>query len=66
MNSSGEFLKGWSVDPATGTADQTVMSPVQINQAAVQPGADLEPDALGQPAGHARGERADLVADPDL
>ncbi len=33
VNSAGQFLNGWSVNPATGTTDQSALNPIQISQA---------------------------------
>ena len=37
VNSAGEYLNGWTVNQATGVANQTQLAPIQINQAAFNP-----------------------------
>ncbi len=37
VNGAGEYLQGWSVDPATGVVNQSQLSPIQINQTQYNP-----------------------------
>ncbi len=37
VNSAGEYLQGWSVNPATGIANQNQLAPIQVNQAQFNP-----------------------------
>ena len=37
VNGAGYALDGWSVDPSTGAANQTSLSPIQISQSTYQP-----------------------------
>jgi flagellar hook protein FlgE len=37
VNSSGDFLNGWPVDPKTGLANQNAMAPIQVTQTAYNP-----------------------------
>ncbi|HVY16217.1 MAG TPA: flagellar hook protein FlgE [Rhodopila sp.] len=37
VNSAGQYLNGWSVNPQTGVADQNALSPIQISQTADNP-----------------------------
>lgn len=37
VNSAGEYLNGWSVDPLTGVADQNAMTPIQVSQTSYHP-----------------------------
>jgi flagellar basal body rod protein FlgB len=51
VNSAGDYLNGWNVDPTTGIANQSQLVPIQVNQAQFQPVptdhayADVELDA---------------------
>ncbi|MGH7153714.1 MAG: flagellar hook protein FlgE [Acetobacteraceae bacterium] len=44
VNSAGEYLQGWSVDPATGVANQSQLSPIQITQTQFNPVATSQVD----------------------
>lgn len=37
VNSSGQYLNGWAVNPITNTADQNVLAPIQVSQASYNP-----------------------------
>lgn len=37
VNSAGEYLQGWQVDPTTGVADQSQLSTIQITQSQFNP-----------------------------
>ncbi|MDE2516819.1 MAG: flagellar hook protein FlgE [Rhodospirillales bacterium] len=37
VNSAGEFLQGWAVNPATGIANQSSLQPIQITQTQFNP-----------------------------
>jgi flagellar hook protein FlgE len=37
VNSAGEYLNGWSVDPTTGIANQNSLAPIQVTQTVFNP-----------------------------
>ncbi len=37
VNSAGQYLQGWTVNPQTGVADQSVLAPIQITQTQFNP-----------------------------
>ena len=37
VNSSGDYLNGWSVNPTTGIANQNAISPIQVSQTVFNP-----------------------------
>jgi len=37
VNSAGEYLQGWSVDPTTGVLNQNQLAPIQVSQAQFNP-----------------------------
>ncbi|GAN78214.1 flagellar hook protein FlgE [Acidisphaera rubrifaciens] len=37
VNSAGQFLNGWSVNPATGVVNQSALVPIQVSQSTYQP-----------------------------
>jgi flagellar hook protein FlgE len=37
VNSAGEYLNGWSVDPATGVVNQNTLTPIQVTQSVYNP-----------------------------
>jgi flagellar hook protein FlgE len=37
VNGSGNYLDGWAVNPSTGAANETALSPIQISQSTFQP-----------------------------
>ena len=37
VNSAGEFLQGWVVDPTTGVANQSQLAPIQVTQTQFNP-----------------------------
>ena len=37
VNSAGEYLQGWTVDPTTGAANQSQLAPIQITQTQFNP-----------------------------
>jgi flagellar hook protein FlgE len=37
VNSAGNYLNGWSVNPATGVADQNALTPIQVSQSTYNP-----------------------------
>lgn len=37
VNSAGQFLNGWSIDPATGTVNKNALAPIQVSQAVFNP-----------------------------
>ena len=37
VNSAGNFLNGWSVDPLSGTVNRNVVAPIEINQTVFKP-----------------------------
>jgi flagellar hook protein FlgE len=37
VNSAGQYLNGWSVDPATNIVDQNALAPIQISQSTYNP-----------------------------
>ena len=37
VNSAGEYLQGWTVDPATGVANQSQLAPIQVTQTQFNP-----------------------------
>ncbi len=37
VNSAGDYLNGWSVNPATGVADQNALTPIQVSQSTYNP-----------------------------
>ncbi len=42
VNSAGQFLNGWEVDPLTGDANQNALAPIQISQTVFNPVATTE------------------------
>ncbi len=44
VNSAGEYLQGWSVNPATGVVNQSQVAPLQITQTQFNPIATSEVD----------------------
>ena len=42
VNSAGEFLNGWSVDPTTGAVNRNAVTPIQVNQTVYKPVATTE------------------------
>ncbi len=44
VNSAGNYLQGWTVDPATGIVNQSGLSPIQINRGRFNPIASSEID----------------------
>jgi len=52
VNSADEYLQGWSVDPTTGIANQSQLSPIQITQQQFNPVATTDVDlSANLPAG---------------
>ena len=37
VNSAGNYLNGWSVNPTTGAVDETAVAPIQVNEGVYQP-----------------------------
>jgi flagellar hook protein FlgE len=37
VNSAGQYLNGWSVNPSTNVVDQNALVPIQINQSTIPP-----------------------------
>jgi flagellar hook protein FlgE len=37
VNSAGQYLNGWAVNPATGVADQNALLPIQVSQSTFNP-----------------------------
>jgi flagellar hook protein FlgE len=37
VNSAGNYLNGWSIDPTTGIVDQNALAPIQISQTSYSP-----------------------------
>jgi flagellar hook protein FlgE len=37
VNSAGQYLNGWTVNPATGVADQNALVPIQVSQSTYNP-----------------------------
>ena len=37
VNSAGQYLNGWTVDPSTGAADQNALVPIQVSQSTFNP-----------------------------
>jgi flagellar hook protein FlgE len=37
VNSAGDYLNGWSVDPTTGAANQNALAPIQVSQSTYNP-----------------------------
>jgi flagellar hook protein FlgE len=37
VNSAGQYLNGWAVNPQTGIADQNALNPIQISQTSANP-----------------------------
>jgi flagellar hook protein FlgE len=37
VNSAGQYLNGWNVDPTTGVANQNAVVPIQVNQSTYNP-----------------------------
>ena len=37
VNSAGQFLNGWPVDPVTGTVNQNTLTPIQVTQTVYNP-----------------------------
>jgi flagellar hook protein FlgE len=37
VNTSGQYLNGWTVDPTTGVADQNALVPIQVSQSTYNP-----------------------------
>ena len=37
VNGAGQYLQGWTVNPHTGVADQSVLAPIQITQTQFNP-----------------------------
>jgi flagellar hook protein FlgE len=37
VNSAGQYLNGWTVNPTTGVADQNALVPIQVNQSTYNP-----------------------------
>ena len=37
VNSAGEYLNGWSIDPATGVVNQNSLTPIQVTQSVYNP-----------------------------
>lgn len=42
VNSAGEYLNGWTVNSATGVANQSTVAPIQVNQGGYSPVATSE------------------------
>ncbi len=66
VNSAGEFLNGWPVDPATGAVNQNTLSPIQVTQTVYNPVATTEvtlsANLPATPAdGHGDSRHADFV-----
>src|SRR5580692_6101875 len=37
VNSAGQYLNGWQIDPTTGDINQNLLSPIQVTQTALNP-----------------------------
>ena len=37
VNSAGEYLNGWTVDPSTGIVNQNAVAPIQVSQSTFNP-----------------------------
>jgi flagellar hook protein FlgE len=37
VNSAGQYLNGWTANPATGVVDQNALVPIQVNQSTINP-----------------------------
>ena len=37
VNSSGDYLNGWNVDPTTGAVNQSAIAPIQVSESAFNP-----------------------------
>ena len=44
VNSAGQYLNGWSVNPTTGAVNQNALAPIQVSQAAYDPVATSQVD----------------------
>jgi flagellar hook protein FlgE len=72
VNSAGQYLNGWSVDPATKIVNQNALSPIQVNQSTYNPvktqsvtiAANLPATPTGGTAGTA--DPVTLIAGPPL
>lgn len=42
VNSAGQYLNGWSIDPATGAVNQSALAPISVSQAPTNPVATTE------------------------
>jgi flagellar hook protein FlgE len=42
VNSAGDFLNGWSVDPTAGTVNRNALSPIQVSQTVFNPVASTQ------------------------
>ncbi len=62
VNSAGEYLQGWQVDPTTGVANQSQLSTIQITQSQFNPVPTSDGRFLRQPAHHREYRRQQLVA----
>jgi flagellar hook protein FlgE len=64
VNSAGEYLQGWSVDPSTGVVNQSQLQPVQVSQAQFDPVATSQMSlSANVPAASAAGTTASSTVD---
>ena len=71
VNSAGQYLNGWAVNPSTGVADQNALVPIQVSQSTYNPVATsnvtLSANLPATPAaGTGDSRRAAVIADHRL
>ena len=64
VNSAGEYLQGWTVDPTTGVTNQSQLSTIQITQTQFNPVATTQVDlSANLPAGASSSTNASSQVD---
>lgn len=64
MNSAGEYLQGWAVNPSTGVVNQCQLQPIQVSQAQFDPVATSQVNlAANLPAASAAGTTGSSTVD---
>jgi flagellar hook protein FlgE len=70
VNSAGEFLNGWSVDPVTGIVNQNSLKPIQVTQTVFNPiqtsNVTLSANLPATPAGGSGTAAAPISSDIDV
>lgn len=64
VNSAGEYLQGWAVNPSTGVVNQSQLQPIQVSQAQFDPVATSQVNlAANLPAASAAGTTGSSTVD---